>query len=301
LTNPKVTIYTDGGCVPNPGVGGFAALLMFEDGQQKEISGGELESTNNRMELTAAIMALETLPTSYEVDLYTDSQYLKNGITEWIKNWIKKNWRDVKNPDLWKRLYTETKRHQIHWHWVKGHAGHEHNERVDMLAMKEIEKLSGISPKTSSSTAPSGEKVNIYASAAMAGRNGSWGVVIVDEQAGEKQLFGSEANTSANRLHLVAAITALEKIDRVSQINFYTDSEYLEKGIQSWIHGWLKNNWRTASGEPVKNQDQWKKLYALHKKHSVKWILTVAASNHKQRSLEIASGELKKAFPTLAE
>lgn len=137
---PKVTIYTDGGCEPNPGTGGWAAVLLTPDGE-RELSGGERATTNNRMELTAAIRALESLSERHTVELFTDSEYLQKGITLWIHNWIRKNWKDVKNPDLWQRLHAATQRHDIHWRWVKGHAGHRYNERCDQLAMTEIARL----------------------------------------------------------------------------------------------------------------------------------------------------------------
>jgi ribonuclease HI len=141
----KVVIYTDGGCKPNPGPGGWAALLMY-NGHQKELSGGDRKTTNNQMELTAAIEALESLTRPCDVELYTDSQYLKNGITSWMKTWKKNGWKTaskkpVKNRDLWVRLDEATQRHTITWRWVKGHADNEYNERVDQLATAARENL----------------------------------------------------------------------------------------------------------------------------------------------------------------
>jgi ribonuclease HI len=135
---PHVVIYSDGACSGNPGPGGWGALLM-SGSHRKEIFGGEAETTNNRMELTAAIMALEALKKPSKVDLHTDSQYVKNGITAWIHGWKRNGWRTadkkpVKNAELWQRLEAATKRHELSWHWVKGHAGHDENERADELA-----------------------------------------------------------------------------------------------------------------------------------------------------------------------
>jgi ribonuclease HI len=134
----RVTIYTDGACSGNPGPGGWGAILRFGD-QEKELRGGEAHTTNNRMELTAAISALEALKRACSVDLHTDSEYVKNGITTWIKSWKKNGWRTadkkpVKNVDLWQRLDAALANHQVRWHWVKGHAGHTMNERADQLA-----------------------------------------------------------------------------------------------------------------------------------------------------------------------
>ncbi len=134
----KVTIYTDGACSGNPGPGGWGAVLKY-NGKVKEISGGEGQTTNNRMELTAAIKALQTLKSDCEVELHTDSTYVRDGITKWIKGWKAKGWKTankkpVKNQDLWQELEEAISHHNVAWHWVKGHAGHPDNERADELA-----------------------------------------------------------------------------------------------------------------------------------------------------------------------
>jgi ribonuclease HI len=142
MSGQRVTIHTDGACSGNPGPGGWAAILTFGD-HRKELMGGEPHTTNNRMELTAAISALEALKRTCAVDLHTDSEYVKNGITKWIKSWKRNGWRTadkkpVKNVDLWKRLDEALKEHQVRWHWVKGHAGHPMNERADELAREGV-------------------------------------------------------------------------------------------------------------------------------------------------------------------
>lgn len=134
----SVKLYTDGGCRGNPGPGGWGAVLIYGD-SSKELYGYEKETTNNRMELMAAIKALEALKRSTEVELYTDSKYVQQGITSWIVNWKKKGWRTaankaVKNKDLWQRLDALISKHTVTWRWVKGHAGHRYNERADQLA-----------------------------------------------------------------------------------------------------------------------------------------------------------------------
>ncbi|MDA8574019.1 ribonuclease HI [Alphaproteobacteria bacterium] len=138
----RVTIYTDGACSGNPGPGGWGAVLQYGDAK-KEINGGTSETTNNRMEMMAAIMALESLKRPMAVDLYTDSTYVRSGITEWLPGWKRRNWRTaakkpVKNVDLWQRLDSAAAAHQIDWHWVKGHAGNPGNERADELAREGI-------------------------------------------------------------------------------------------------------------------------------------------------------------------
>ncbi len=144
MTN-KVYIYTDGACRGNPGPGGWGALMRFND-TEKEFFGGENETTNNRMEMTASIQALAQLSRPCDVIITTDSQYLRKGITEWIVNWKKRDWKTaskkpVKNSDLWKQLDKLVKKHQVTWEWVKGHSGHPENERADELANKGIDLL----------------------------------------------------------------------------------------------------------------------------------------------------------------
>jgi ribonuclease HI len=134
----RVSIWTDGACSGNPGPGGWGAVLRFGD-REKELKGGEADTTNNRMELTAAIEALEALTRACAVDLYTDSQYLRGGVTSWIAAWKARGWKTadrkpLKNVELWRRLEEAAAKHDIAWHWVRGHAGDEMNERADALA-----------------------------------------------------------------------------------------------------------------------------------------------------------------------
>ncbi len=136
----RVEIWTDGACSGNPGPGGWGAILKF-DGTEKELCGGDADTTNNRMELMAAIASLEALTRPCAVDLHTDSQYLRGGVMTWIHNWKKRGWttadkKPVKNIELWKRLDEARARHEVEWHWVKGHAGNDLNERADELARR---------------------------------------------------------------------------------------------------------------------------------------------------------------------
>ncbi|AJR07677.1 ribonuclease HI [Photobacterium gaetbulicola] len=139
----QVEIFTDGSCLGNPGPGGYGTVLRYKQ-HEKELSEGFFMTTNNRMELLAAIVGLASLKEPCQVELTTDSQYVRQGITQWIHNWKKRGWKTadkkpVKNADLWQRLDNETQRHQVNWHWVKGHAGHPENERCDELARSAAE------------------------------------------------------------------------------------------------------------------------------------------------------------------
>ena len=143
-----VIIHTDGACKGNPGPGGWGAILQTGGGPEKELWGGEPNTTNNRMELMAAIAALEVLKRPCRIDLHTDSKYVMQGITEWIRGWKARGWvtadkKPVKNADLWRRLDEARARHDVTWRWVKGHAGHELNERADALANRGVEEMRG--------------------------------------------------------------------------------------------------------------------------------------------------------------
>ncbi len=145
LSLKNIEIFTDGACSGNPGIGGYAAILRY-NGNEKEIAGGEAETTNNRMEMMAVIKALEAVKERCAITVYTDSQYVFKGATQWIFSWKASGWRTagrkpVKNVDLWEQLESLLSKHQISWQWVKGHAGHPENERVDALARAEIDKL----------------------------------------------------------------------------------------------------------------------------------------------------------------
>jgi ribonuclease HI len=144
---PHVVIYTDGACSGNPGPGGWGAVLISGH-HRKEINGGDTMTTNNRMELTAAIAALDSLKKPSRVDLHTDSQYVKDGINSWIHGWKQRGWKTaakkpVKNVELWQQLDQARQRHEVYWHWVRGHAGHTENERADELAREGIKKAAG--------------------------------------------------------------------------------------------------------------------------------------------------------------
>ena len=144
MSNDRVEVFTDGGCSGNPGPGGWGAVLRWR-GEMKELSGGESDTTNNRMELMAAIQALETLKRPSRVHLVTDSNYLRHGITQWIHNWRRNGWKTagkqpVKNRDLWERLDAALQRHEVTWEWTRGHAGHPENERADQLATEALKQ-----------------------------------------------------------------------------------------------------------------------------------------------------------------
>lgn len=148
MANVKIQMYTDGSCLNNPGPGGWAALMRYNN-SEKMFSGGQMETTNNQMELMAVIEGLKALTKSCDIELYTDSKYVMDGFTKWLDGWKKRGWKKsdkkpVLNKELWQDLDQQANGHSINWHWVKGHSGHTENERVDQLARLEAEKMKDI-------------------------------------------------------------------------------------------------------------------------------------------------------------
>ncbi len=267
---PKVTIYTDGGANPNPGPGGWAAVLLSADKKKpRELSGSEANTTNNRMELQAAIEALKALPGPHQIELYTDSQYLRRGVTEWLAGWQRNGWRSsnnqpLKNKTRWQQLNAEIQRHQVTWHWTKGHAGNKWNERTDKLARASIYRAA--LPLNDAGS------IHIFAAGAYSGKTkkGGWCATLRYKDA-EKSLSGSAAPASANQMHLQAAIQGLSAIKKPLPIHLYTPSDYLKNGATRWVKQWQNNNWRTKEGKPVSNKELWQTLSRLLQSYQVRW------------------------------
>ena len=266
---PEITIYTDGGADPNPGIGGWAAILIDRaTGKAREISGGEPRATNNQMELTAAIHALEALKRPCRIHLFTDSLYLRKGITEWLPGWIARGWRrkggELQNEDLWRRLAELIERHEVHWDWVRGHAGNRWNERADELATQEICKRRG------GAVAAPRPEAEIFLRVSCAGRKGGWAALV--RQGGEETvLSGGLSSTTANQLDLMGAIAALERLPPGTSVAIYTGSDYLRNGAHRWIAGWKRRGWKTQEGQPVQNRELWERLEKAMAAHRVIW------------------------------
>lgn len=282
---PSVTIYTDGGADPNPGPGGWGAVLIHPAGGRIiELSGGEPHSTNNRMELTAAIRALEALERRSRVHLVTDSQYLRLGVTRWLPDWVARGWRrrvgEVQNLDLWRRLDELTRRHELSWAWVKGHSGDPHNERADRLAAAAIRaQRAALRP---GSVAASGPRTEVFLRVSSGGGRGAWAALVrrparAGEETGsapareEKVLQGTAAAVSANQLDLLAAAAVLEGLPPGEPVAVYTGSDYLRRGATRWLPAWRRRGWRTQEGKPVANRELWERLEAAAAARSVEW------------------------------
>ena len=271
---PEITIYTDGGADPNPGAGGWAAILIDPaSGKARELSGGEPVATNNRMELTAAIRALEALNQRCRVHLFTDSLYLRKGITEWLPGWIARGWRRkegvLQNEDLWRRLAELIQEHQIRWDWVKGHAGNRWNERADVLATLEIRKQRA--GRAAAAPAP-GEppEAEVFLRVSCSGKRGGW-ASLIRYQGEEKVLAGGLPATTANQLDLLGAIAALDDLPAGISVAIHTGSDYLRNGASRWIEGWKKRGWKTQEGQPVQNRELWERLEKAMAARRVAW------------------------------
>jgi ribonuclease HI len=265
---PEVTIYTDGACDPNPGPGGWAALLLFGE-HRKTLTGREAQTTNNRMELQAVISALEALKAPCRVKLHTDSEYVRRGVTEWMRGWKAKGWRTagkkpVQNRDLWEALDAAMQRHQVEWFWVKGHAGDPHNEEVDRQAVSMIPRAS--LPTDDASAA------HVYAAASclVDSPRGGWAAVVRQGEAVES-LSGHEDDTSANRLHVLAIVRGLDRLPDGASVHVYTPSDYAAQGGQGWVDAWARSGWRTSAGKRVRHADLWQVVLAHKGRLRIHW------------------------------
>ncbi len=279
----KVVVYTDGGCDPNPGPGGWGAIIHWND-REWVLSGNDPATTNNRMELQAAAAALALLQGTLggcQVQIHTDSQYLRQGITEWIDGWVRRGWRTssnepVKNQDLWRLLHRLTQAHDVSWHWLKGHAGHPLNERADRLA-SEAQKALQRGPGASNTHQPDSDnrasvEICVKASCRGAQGPGGWGAVL---RTGEhaRTLSGREASTTANAMLIRGATGALQALNRPCRVDLYSDAKYLVQGASQWVKGWQARGWRTRDGSPVANQGEWQALLEAARPHDVSWLL----------------------------
>lgn len=283
---PRADVYTDGGCDPNPGPGGWGAVIHWGD-REWMLSGNDLDTTNNRMELCAAAAALALLDgflARCRVNVYTDSQYLRQGITKWIDAWVRRGWctregQPVKNQDLWRTLHRLTQAHDVTWHWLKGHTGHPLNERADRLASEARQALLHLHrlyrrPDTPQFTSDGQPVVEICVKVSCRGaeRQGSWGVVL---RMGEhvKTLSGGESGTTANAMLIRGAAEALRTLIKPCRVVFYSDAKYLVKGASSWVNKWRARGWRTKAGKLVANQVEWEALAEAARPHRVTWLL----------------------------
>jgi ribonuclease HI len=267
----KVTIYSDGGADPNPGYGGWGAVLIYGK-HEKKIKGNAKDTTNNRMELSAAIGALKTLTRPCEVDFYTDSQYLRRGITEWIEGWAAANFKrkgePIPNSDLWKKLNPLIQPHQITWNWVKGHSGNHYNEIVDKLATEarlEVTPQFGVEPNLPT----------LFVRGSCRGNPGpgGWAFILTMPNGKVVKKSGTQPSTTNNRMEIEAALQGLESISKDTvQVQVITVSDYLFMGATQWINGWKKRNWVKKGGDAVSNTDLWQRIDQQGQNLNICWL-----------------------------
>lgn len=281
-----VTIYTDGGADPNPGIGGWAAILSAE-GREKILTGNDPWTTNNRMELQAAVAALGALKQPADVNLYTDSEYLSRGITQWIQRWQSAGWqrkgKPIPNADLWQELWKLEEQHEVEWHWVRGHSGNKMNERVDRLARRARQEITPISDIES-------DAPRLYVRASCKGNPGpgGWGVVLERDKETEQQ-SGSEPKTTNNRMELMGVIEGLRLLPEDSGVNVFSTSDYVITGATKWIAGWRQRDWRKRDGKPISNQDLWLELDLLMRTYRIKWVSSKGQKGDRAQGLVEAS------------
>ena len=277
---PELVIYTDGACSPNPGPGGWGAVVIDQSAIISELSGFVANSTNNRMELTAAVEALQSIKEPHRITLYTDSVYLKNGITDWIKKWQKNNWRtadrkEVKNADLWRLLLAQIEHHRVTWRWVKGHAADRYNIRADELAVK-ARKEKGTGTGTERPSAQLHEDhIHLFTGVTCkhSTRVGAWSVIL-NWRTHVKILGEGCRALSANQLYLVAVINGLDSLKKKElPIDVHTHSGYLYDGATTWLNGWKNRNWRTREGDEVSNKELWLELDKMLNRYQVTFYL----------------------------
>lgn len=284
----EVIIYSDGGADPNPGIGGWAAILRAGD-RERVLTGHEPKTTNNRMELQAAISALRALKRPCRIQFHTDSQYLRRGITEGVAKWSAAGWVNkqghaIPNADLWRELQALVPQHDITWHWVRGHSGDPANEAVDRLAR---EARLAITPKVDLSA----DVPRLYLRSSCHGNPGPgvWGVAL--ESGGEwETASGGEPKTTNNRMELRAAIEGLLLLSPGSAAQLFTTSDYVFQGATQWLHGWKRGGWQKKDGLPVANSDLWQLLDDLAGRYRVQWV---NAKGQRLEGLERAGQALK--------
>jgi ribonuclease HI len=290
-------MFTDGGCRPNPGPGGWAVVILRRGQPPEELSGGESDTTNNRMEIRAAIEGLRALDQASRITLHTDSEYLRRGITEWLPRWRRSGWRTarkgaVRNVDLWTDLADELERHEVVWKWVKGHSGNRWNERADELAAASIPSMP--------LPVEDPEAVHIFLAVAYSKTldAGAWSALL---RFGDRHrvLRGRERKTSANRMHLSAAAAGLAGLKRPVRAHVYTTSDYLRDGATTWVQGWKARGWKTREGRSVAHVDLWRKIDRLAGRHELRWH--VVDRKERPEEMQQAKAEAKEALADNSE
>jgi len=281
MSEQTIEIYTDGACQGNPGPGGWGAIILKPGKPPHKINGGEKSTTNNQMELTAVIHALDAIKKSKEkIILYTDSKYVRDGIYKWMDNWKKNDWMTslnspVKNQPLWQRLDAGIKDLNIQCEWVKGHAGNQWNDEADQLACQSIPNIQTNEEKVKrNDVLPINDSnaIHIFTAIAFSSKKnaGAWAAYL-RYKTHTKSISEKVENSSSNQIHICSAIGGLELIKKKYPVHLYTLSDYLKDGATIWVRSWHKNHWKTKEGEPVKHKALWLSLHQLTQAYAIQW------------------------------
>jgi ribonuclease HI len=260
-------------------------VLIDPHGGLTEQCGGEVDTTNNRMELTAAIQALEQVPAGAQLEIVTDSQYVQRGVTEWLAGWRRRGFARADGPlanaDLWRRLDQALGATAVRWRWIKGHAGHEHNERADALATQGRRELVGINAPVASSAEPIGTRAFLKVGT---DRRGGWWCAEIDSAAGEPLVLeGRLDGASSNRCDIAAALEVLAATQGPLVIS--SGSDYLRHGASQWLSAWKARGWQTKDGKPVANADLWRQLDRAMAGRRIEWPKIDAATADRIKTL----------------
>lgn len=290
-----VEVYTDGSASPNPGPGGWAAVVV-EAGRQRELSGDEAHTTNNRMELRAALEALRALPRSKRIRVHTDSQYLRLGITEYLASWQRAGWKTrarqpVANQDLWQALVEALAGRTVTWVWVRGHSGNPLNEAADQLAQKAASRHR--QPPAAARAHASG--CDAYLGASASPRHARWAAVLARHGATTAG-SGEVPGATANALILHAALYALRHSPGEAPLTVHASARYLVDGATHSLQRWRTNGWRTTTGGAVRHRELWEAIADLVAKREVRWVWE-ASSSLLEDAEGIATGRRGKAAP----
>ncbi len=297
----SITLYTDGGCDPNPGPGGWGVVMVY-GAEMRELSGREPHTTNNRMELTAAIHGLKALKRPCTVRVYTDSQYLRQGMTSWVNGWQRNGWRTrtgqpVENQDLWQQLLTLTARHEVTWQWIRGHQGHPLNERADALATAARQQRSSHRERPAPTIGL--PECTLYCRGSCQGNPGPGGyaAVVVAPPASPSVVSGGWPDTTNNLMELWAVIAGLRQLQRPTRVTICTASRYVIDGATRYLAEWERSGWRTRQG-PVQHLEVWQELARVMGDHDIVWRHISAAVAHREmRSAAQAAREAAQAQP----
>lgn len=295
----QITIYTDGACDIHADnkPGGWASILVATDDNDKPIketvlSGGKEMTTNNQMELTAVIEGLKSLQKPTHVTVVSDSKYVINTVT--------KNFKINANKQLWQEYFKVAEPHTIEWEFVKGHAGHTYNERCDKLAVKERTKLANnqttSQPKQQMMTVNTPVKIYLTTQVSGKKKNTAWSAIIIHGSDGQ-ELSDVLSKTTELEGVLIGAIETLKSLDTDDAVTLYTAQEYLSKGMNEWMSGWLKKDWKNNTKSPVKYQDKWKALLKLSQQRTIyfQFVKNRDGDPYFERGKELTSLLLKRA------